>query len=83
MADMKELARDSRQIGNLIRSERKRKVLSQKALASMTGLRQASISAIENGSPNTKLQTLLTVLAALGLEFQIASRTTDSWTTGG
>lgn len=76
---MRELARDPKQIGNLIRSERRRKALSQQVLASMSGLRQASISAIENGSPNTKLQTLLTVLSALGLEFQIASRTTGDW----
>lgn len=80
---MRELARDSKQIGNLIRNARKRKALSQQALASLAGLRQASISAIENGSPNTKLQTLLIVLSALGLEFQIASRTTGDWSTEG
>ena len=80
---MRELARDPKQIGNLIRGERKRKELSQKELASMAGLRQASISAIENGSPNTKLQTLLTVLLSLGLEFQISSRTTGDWSIGG
>jgi HTH-type transcriptional regulator / antitoxin HipB len=76
---MKELARNSKQIGNLIRGERKRKSLTQKQLASIAGLRQASISAIENGSPNTKLQTLLAVLSALGLEFQVASRSTADW----
>jgi transcriptional regulator with XRE-family HTH domain len=56
---MRELARDPKQIGNLIRGERKRKAMSQKELASRAGLRQASVSAIENGSPTTKLQTLL------------------------
>jgi HTH-type transcriptional regulator/antitoxin HipB len=80
---MRDLARDPKQIGNLIRSERKRKALSQKALASMAGLRQASISAIENGSTNTKLQTLLIVLSVLGLEFQITSRTTGDWSIEG
>ena len=80
---MRDLARDPKQIGNLIRGERKRKALSQKALASMAGLRQASISAIENGSTNTKLQTLLIVLAVLGLEFQITSRTTGDWSVEG
>ena len=80
---MKELARDPKQIGNLIRGERKRKALSQKALASMAGLRQASISAIENGSTNTKLQTLLVVLSVLGLEFQITTRTTSDWSIEG
>jgi HTH-type transcriptional regulator/antitoxin HipB len=80
---MRDLARDPKQIGNLIRSERKRKALSQKALASMAGLRQASISAIENGSTNTKLQTLLIVLSVLGLELQITSRTTSDWSIEG
>lgn len=77
------MARDPKQIGNLIRGERKRKTLSQKALASMAGLRQASISAIENGSTNTKLQTLLVVLSVLGLEFQITTRTTSDWSIEG
>jgi HTH-type transcriptional regulator/antitoxin HipB len=79
MQPMKALARDAKQIGNLIRNERKRKSLSQKQLASIAGLRQASISAIENGTPNAKLQTILMALAALGLEFQITSRSTDDW----
>jgi HTH-type transcriptional regulator/antitoxin HipB len=80
---MKALARNAKQIGNLIRSERKRKSLSQKQLASMAGLRQANISEIEGGVPNTKLQTLLLVLSALGLEFHIASRSTDEWSIEG
>lgn len=76
---MKELARDAKQLGNLIRGERKRKLMSQKDLALRAGLRQASVSAIETGSPNTKLQTLLMVLSSLGLEFQISSRSTDDF----
>jgi HTH-type transcriptional regulator/antitoxin HipB len=80
---MKALARDAKQIGNVIRSERKRKSLTQKQLASLAGLRQASISAIESGTPNTKLQTLLIALAALGLEFQITPRSTDDWSVEG
>lgn len=80
---MRELARDAKQIGNLIREVRKRKALSQRQLASTAGVRQASISAIENGSPNTKLQTLLIVLSTLGLELQIASRSTGDWQIGG
>jgi HTH-type transcriptional regulator/antitoxin HipB len=79
MSQLRELARDPKQIGNFIRGERKRKGMSQKELASRAGLRQASISAIENGSPNTKLQTLLAVLSSLGLEFQIATRSTGDW----
>jgi HTH-type transcriptional regulator/antitoxin HipB len=77
---MQELARDPKQIGNLIRNMRKRKALSQKALAAMVGLRQENISMIENGYASTKLHNLLAVLAALDLELQVSARSTGDWT---
>ena len=77
---MQELARDPRQIGNLIRNARKRKALSQKKMASMVGLRQENISMIENGYASTKLHNLLAVLSALGLELQVSIRSTGDWT---
>lgn len=77
---MQELARDPKQIGNLIRNARKRKGLSQRELASMAGLRQENISIIENGYASTKLHNLLTVLAALDLELQVSTRSTGDWT---
>ena len=75
---MNELARDPKQIGNLIRRARKKRALSQKALGDKTGLRQETISLIENGNPAAKIETLLAVLSALDLEFQIASRSKGS-----
>jgi HTH-type transcriptional regulator/antitoxin HipB len=72
---MNDLARDPRQIGNLIRRARKRQALSQMALGAKAGLRQETISLIENGNPSAKIETLLTVLAVLDLEFHIAPRT--------
>ena len=71
---MSDLARDPRQIGNLIRRARKRQGLSQKALGAKAGLRQETLSLIENGNPATKTETLLAVLAALDLELRIAPR---------
>ena len=71
---MSDLARDPKQIGNLIRRARKQRALSQKALGDKAGLRQETISLIENGNPAAKIETLLAVLAALDLEFQIAAR---------
>lgn len=71
---MNDLARDPRQIGNLIRRARKRQALSQKALGDKAGLRQETISLIENGNSAARIETLLAVLAALDLEFQIAPR---------
>ncbi len=71
---MPDLARSPEQIGNLIRRNRKRLRLSQHDLGERAGLRQETISLIETGNPATRLDTLLAVLAALDLEFQIAAR---------
>lgn len=71
---MAELARTPRQIGTLIRRQRKRLGLSQSALGDRAGLRQETISLIETGNPATRLDTILAVLAALELEFRIAAR---------
>jgi HTH-type transcriptional regulator/antitoxin HipB len=72
---MNDLARDPKQIGNIIRRARKKLALSQKVLGDKTGLRQETISLIETGNPSARIETLLNVLAALDLEFQIAPRT--------
>ena len=71
---MGELARDPRQIGNLIRRMRKKQGLSQTQLGEKAGLRQETISLIETGNPSTTLETILSVLAALDLEFHMVSR---------
>lgn len=71
---MGDLARDPRQIGNLIRRIRKKQGLSQTQLGEKAGLRQETISLIETGNPSATLETILSVLAALDLEFQIAPR---------
>lgn len=71
---MADLARDPKQIGNLIRRARKRQGLSQTQLGDTTGLRQETISLIETGNPAARLETILGVLAALDLEFRIVPR---------
>ncbi len=68
------LARDPKQIGNLIRRARKQRALSQKALGDKAGLRQETISLIENGNPAAKIETILGLLAVLDLELHIAPR---------
>lgn len=68
------LARNAKQIGNEIRRQRKTLKLTQAVLGEKVGLRQATISEIESGSPTAKLDTILKVLAALDLEFQIEHR---------
>jgi HTH-type transcriptional regulator/antitoxin HipB len=73
-----ELARNPKQIGNLIRRARKKRGFTQGDLGGKTGLRQETISLIENGNPAAKIETLLTLLSALDLEFQIAPRSKGS-----
>ena len=55
-APMNDLARDPKQIGNLIRRARKKQALTQKALGDKAGLRQETISLIENGHPAQELK---------------------------
>ena len=76
--NMNDLARDPKQIGNIIRRARKKRALSQKELGERTGLRQETISLIENGHSAARIETLLTILGALDLEFQIASRSRET-----
>ena len=75
---MGDLARTPKQLGSVIRRARKALGLTQTQLGSLAGLRQATISLIETGNPETKLETLLKVLGALDLEFQIAPRSKTS-----
>ena len=71
---MIELARSPEQIGNTIRRIRKKQGMSQSELGKKAGLRQETISLLENGNPAAKLETVLAVLSALGLEFRISQR---------
>jgi HTH-type transcriptional regulator/antitoxin HipB len=71
---MADLARSPKQVGNLIRRARKQRGWSQTQLGERAGLRQETVSLIESGNPATRLDTILAVLAALDLEFQIGPR---------
>lgn len=75
---MSELARSPEQLGNTIRRARKKRGMSQSELGEKAGLRQETISLIENGNPAAKFETILAVLSALGLEFQINERAKQS-----
>lgn len=71
---MADLARNPKQVGNIIRRARKQRGWSQTQLGERAGLRQETVSLIESGNPATRLDTILAVLAALDLEFQIGPR---------
>ena len=74
---MSDPARDPKQIGALIRRARKLRGLSQQQVSALTGFRQETISLIETGNPASRIETLLAVLSALDLEFQIGPRSKD------
>lgn len=71
---MSELARSPEQIGSALRRARKKQGMNQSQLGKKSGLRQETISLIENGNSATKLETILSVLSALNLELEISSR---------
>lgn len=73
-----QLARTPVQLGNALRRFRGLKDLSQAKLASLTGLRQATISQVESGYGATRLETIISLLAALDLELTVAPRTKGS-----
>ncbi|MDN5883006.1 MAG: helix-turn-helix domain-containing protein [Nitrosospira sp.] len=71
---MTDLARNPKQIGNIVQRARKKRAFNQTELGMKAGLRQETISLIETGNPAAKLDTILAVLAALDLEFTIVPR---------
>lgn len=73
---MEQIVRTSKQIGAAIRRRRRILGLSQGRLGARANMRQATISALENGEAATQLRTLTDVLAVLGLELIVRERTT-------
>ena len=71
---MEQIARTSSQIGAAVRRRRRILNLRQDDVGSRAGLRQATVSALENGEPGTQLRTLINVMAALDLEMVIRER---------
>lgn len=64
------------QMGQILKTSRKTKQLSQTELASRVGLSQSRISAFEQQPENIGLGQLLSVLNALGLELTVQVRQT-------
>lgn len=75
---MTSIARTPEQLGAIIRRQRKLQQLTQTEVSAKTHLRQATISALENGEHGVQLKTLTDILAALSLELVVRPRSTDS-----
>jgi HTH-type transcriptional regulator/antitoxin HipB len=75
---MSELVRSPKQLGAALRRSRRAQVLTQADLASRAGVRQGTISQVENGLETVKLSTVMDILRALDLEIVIRHRTKGS-----
>lgn len=75
---MTHLARSPKDIGAIVRRLRKIQQLTQTELGNKTHMRQATISALENGEAGTQIKTLTDILAALDLEIVIQERSKAS-----
>jgi HTH-type transcriptional regulator / antitoxin HipB len=62
------------QIGELIRSERKRQKILQQDLADLSGVSLHFLSNLENGKPAVEFQKVLLVLRSLGIEMELKTR---------
>lgn len=71
---MPDMVRSSRMAGDMIRKRRTAKGLSQTALASRMGVRQATVSKLESGEPATRMEVFFNALAALELELVAVKR---------
>jgi HTH-type transcriptional regulator/antitoxin HipB len=75
---MIELIRSSKQLGNALRRFRRKRGLTQVALAKQAGMRQGTVSQLESGLETVKMKTVMDLLQALDLEVVIQPRTKGS-----
>ncbi len=69
-----QIARSERQLGAILRRQRKQAGLTQTGLGEKVHLRQATISKLEDGAPATQLRTLMAALSILDLELVVRAR---------
>ena len=67
-------ATSPRALGQAIRSLRRQRGMTQAELAEACVLRQATVSAAENGAPGTRMDTVFRLLAVLGREVVLRDR---------
>jgi HTH-type transcriptional regulator/antitoxin HipB len=75
---MSELVRSPKQLGVALRRSRRAQALTQADLASRAGVRQGTISQVENGLETVKFSTVMDILRALDLEIVVRQRTKGS-----
>lgn len=71
---MDQIARTTKDLGNVLHNARKAQRLTQAELASRAGIWQRTVSNIETGASRAKIDTIFALLAALDLELHIVPR---------
>jgi len=71
---MKTKAVNSKSLGIILKSVRKSKGLNQTEAGKLVGIDQTTISKIERGESNARIDTLFRILAALDMELIVSPR---------
>lgn len=66
--------KDISQLGSAVRSKRKQDGLTQQDLAAIANVGVRFISDLENGKPTVQLDSVITVLQALGLQLLLLAK---------
>jgi HTH-type transcriptional regulator / antitoxin HipB len=64
----------SKRIGTKVRDERRRQGIDQAKLALIANVAVRSIHRVEKGEPTVRLDVLVRILSALGLELEVGRR---------
>ena len=64
------------EIGELIRTERKRQKILQQDLADLSGVSLHFLSNLENGKASVEFQKVLLIFRSLGIKMQLTTRQT-------
>lgn len=67
-------ARASEDFGPILRDLRKQRGLTQSQLSELSGLKQQTISAVENGTRNAELKTIFAILSVFNMELLVRAR---------
>ncbi len=67
-------------IATILKDWRRKQNLTQAQVADLSGVKQSTISAIENNPKLTKLDTLFRVLSALELQIEVVQKKSENMT---
>lgn len=72
------LIRSPKELALMIANQRKKLKLSQTEVSQLVGLKQKTISALENRPESIQLETLFRILSALNLDMKLANKNAEA-----